>query len=396
MGSMSTPVRGQPGLEGQRPNRLGPDGWLRAKAAPVHPPDSPRVPPSVEPVTQRSVPVVGLDELRAFFEAAHDMAKLSRRIVETVGQRLGCQRVSLMLVDAEAQVLRIGAACGIDAEVVQSVRARVGEGVAGWVAESGSPVLVEGGGADACRSGRPYASDSFLCVPVSHGQRVLGVLSVTDPARRLLLETADLEELRRLADVFGVAIHQAQMFEQAKELAVRDDLTGLHNRRYLRHFLDHILHRARCDRFCVSVIIFDLDHFKGYNDTYGHPAGDRVLQDVGRLMHLTFRSHDVVCRYGGEEFAVVLWDREGQRTLNSQHPVEALAFADRLRDTVAKQSFPHIKRRADVHLTISGGLATYPWDGTTRQQLVSKADQALYRAKRDGRNRIYLSGPALS
>ena len=110
-------------------------------------------------------------------------------------------------------------------------------------------------------------------------------------------------------------------------------------------------------------------------------------------MRSAFRAHDVVCRYGGEEFAVVLWDHGPQRRLNSRHPIEALAFADRLRHTVQTQHFPHLSRTSSVQVTVSGGLATFPWDGTTRQELISRADQALYRAKRDGRNRIYLSKP---
>lgn len=395
MGRMSTPVDGQPKLVASCDHRLSADGRLGAEGAQRRPPGSAPEPSAAATDAQSSSPPVELVQLGTFFEAVHDMARLSRRVIEAVGERLGCDRVSLMLVDGQEQTLRVGAARGIEPDVVKSAQTPVGQGVAGWVAESGSPVLVGDGAAAVCSPGRAYRTNSFLCVPVCYRERTLGVLSVTDPARKAFLDESDLQELARLAQVFGIAIHQAQMFEQAKELAVRDDLTGLHNRRYLRHFLDHILERARCDRFCVSVIIYDLDHFKRYNDAYGHPAGDRVLQEMGRLMHLTFRNHDVVCRYGGEEFAVVLWDRGGQRSLNSQHPVEALAFADRLRSTVAEHSFPHIKRRADVRLTVSGGLATHPWDGTTRQQLVSKADQALYRAKRDGRNRIYLSGPTL-
>jgi diguanylate cyclase (GGDEF)-like protein len=200
-----------------------------------------------------------------------------------------------------------------------------------------------------------------------------------------------LEQLTNIADSVGLAIHRAMRYREAEELAVRDELTGLYNRRYLWEFLDTILDRAREESFPVTLLLFDIDHFKQFNDQYGHPAGDEVLREVANLMRQNFRAHDVICRLGGEEFAVILWDGRGEQAGSGWqgYPTTAFEFAERLRQATMTHRFSAVNRSG---LTLSGGLATFPWDGVTRRELVDQVDSALYRAKRDGRNRVYLCG----
>jgi len=369
--------------------------WMVGEAGREAPPEMVEV--RAEPDALRSGELLEALELAGEFLAGlGDERQLSDLVLRLALEQLGARRGSLMLLDRDSQTLQIRASAGVPDEVVKQSRLELGQGVAGWVADHREPVLVSDarvGGPVPAETNRNYLTGTYLSVPLLHEDTLFGVLSITDPSRPQPFSRHDLAVLTMIAKAGSLALQQAVLFEQAKELAIRDDLTGLFNRRYLRHFLDTILERARAERFSVSVVMFDLDHFKRYNDTFGHPAGDRALQEVAHVMRNAFRTHDVVCRYGGEEFCVVLWDHGPPRTAHSSHPVESLAFAERLRHTIATQQFPHIKPRDHVQITISGGLASFPWDGGTRQELITRADQALYRAKRDGRNRIYLSKP---
>jgi diguanylate cyclase (GGDEF)-like protein len=321
----------------------------------------------------------------------HDLTSLSQFTIDLVLKDLSSTRGSLMLVD-DQRFLRIQAARGLSQDVIDSTAVRVGDGIAGHVASCGQPLLVENGGArppELVGRGQ-YHSHSFLSVPVPGDRAVLGVMNVTEPVDERAFVRQELDRVVTIAGAFGIALDRAMRYREAEELAVRDELTGLYNRRYLWSFLDAVLERARGEAFPVTLLIFDIDHFKRFNDQFGHPAGDQVLREVADLMRLTFRSHDVICRLGGEEFAVVLWDGRGQKSGSGWqgHPAAALEFAERLRQATMHHRFAGIRRAG---LTLSGGLATFPWDAVTRTGLVEQADDALYRAKRGGRNRVYLS-----
>ena len=175
---------------------------------------------------------------------------------------------------------------------------------------------------------------------------------------------------------------------QLEMAAMRDELTGAWNRRYFYRFLGKIMKRAREDRSQVTVMVFDIDNFKIYNDKYGHAAGDEILTETVKLMQSVVREHDVVARVGGDEFAVIFWDAEGPRKANSRHPEDVLAAAERFQKAVCRCEFPKLADQARGVLTISGGLASYPWDGRTGEELVEKADVMALESKRRGKNAI--------
>ena len=186
-----------------------------------------------------------------------------------------------------------------------------------------------------------------------------------------------------------------------EKLATEDDLTGLKNRRYLWEFAKQIIARAKKDNGRVTVLIFDIDDFKHYNDVYGHAAGDEVLKQASLLMKRCCRRHDVVGRIGGDEFAVVFWDdpKCPQQTTGSErrsytmdHPGEVIFIAKRFRREIEKTDLRFLGPDGRGVLTISGGLASLNRDGSTTEELFEKADQALLEAKRSGKNRIYLVG----
>lgn len=184
----------------------------------------------------------------------------------------------------------------------------------------------------------------------------------------------------------------AQRSQSLHRLAVTDHLTGAYNRRYLYHVTDRILARAGQTRARVMMLLYDIDDFKHYNETYGHAAGDDILRETAALMRQTTRAHDVVARIGGDEFAVLFWDQERPRVPNSR-PIQAVyELSERFRRAVTQHQFKSLGPEAQGVLTISGGLASFPKDGLTRVELMRSADRALREAKRAGKNSIKLIG----
>ena len=185
-----------------------------------------------------------------------------------------------------------------------------------------------------------------------------------------------------------------------QRLAITDDLTGLANGRYFRQFLSKIVEKARVKRFLVTLFLFDIDNFKRYNDQYGHGVGDEILKQTANLMRRCVRDHDLVARISGDEFAVVFWEKEGPRlpreprpTAGGRTPQEPQHILDRFRRLIATQDFSGLGPSGKGSLTISGGLAVYPYDAQDVSKLIEAADQQLmFGAKRSGRNSIHLVG----
>lgn len=193
----------------------------------------------------------------------------------------------------------------------------------------------------------------------------------------------------------------AARIRQLEKLATEDGLTGLKNRRYIMAFAEQVIDRAERTAAPVTVLIFDIDNFKHYNDVYGHAAGDKILKQAALLMRNSCRSHDVVGRIGGDEFAVIFWDNSNKRISKTgserrsgpaEHPGEAVFIAKRFRKELNKAELNLLGPEGKGVLTISGALASFPRDGSTVEQLFRKADMALLEAKRNGKNKIYIVG----
>ncbi len=205
--------------------------------------------------------------------------------------------------------------------------------------------------------------------------------------------------LARLAALAGKVQTLRDRQASLQKLAITDELTGLYNARYFRHFLTRIVDLSRSKRFPVTLFIFDIDNFKQYNDHYGHGAGDEILKQTATLMKRCCREHDLVARIGGDEFAVVFWEKEGPRVPRQpgaafgkppQTPVEVL---NRFRRLLAAQDLPSLGATGKGVLTISGGIAVFPYDAWDVDQLFTAADnQLMQRAKKAGKNSIYLVG----
>jgi diguanylate cyclase (GGDEF)-like protein len=212
-------------------------------------------------------------------------------------------------------------------------------------------------------------------------------------------------------EVIKVETNSQALQEQLERIAIleklvmEDELTGVKNRRYVREFLRQIIDHAKQLSLQVTLLTFDIDNFKQYNDLYGHPVGDNILKQAAVLMQKCCRKQDVVGRIGGDEFAVVFWNLPGEnaiafdstpqeerRRIESEHPKQVINICDRFIKELHTTDLPALGVDGKGTLTISGGLATFPRDGLTVQQLFEQADKALLEAKRSGKNRVYLIG----
>lgn len=220
-----------------------------------------------------------------------------------------------------------------------------------------------------------------VVAPMIFNDDVVGVIAV-EGVRRGAAEAKDA--LRLLAQVGAVSVHAQTRYTEMKATASIDGLTGIFNKRYLTHRLAEEMRQARERASSVSVFIFDLDNFKSYNDRSGHVAGDRLLQKLSRLVLENVRKDTIVGRYGGEEFLVIF---PGARR------EQALAAAENVRQAIAAHEFPFGFDQPLGFVSISGGVAECPVDGDDAATLVRAADDALYRAKREGRNRVLAHEP---
>lgn len=297
----------------------------------------------------------------------------------TSAELLQSERASLLVLDESSGMLEIKAAVGAHADL--STEAEPGSRVSRIVFEKGRPAVV----ADISTSGllpapdeRRYKTSSFISSPVALGDRNIAVINFTDKASGANFDKRDLELIRAITPQIAVAIDRAGLKERAGEfeqLAVTDALTGLLNRRYIEERLLEEVKRSNRHGYPMSFLMLDVDHFKSYNDNFGHPAGDEALKIVANVIRDTLRGADVAARFGGEEFAILLPQTTDE---------EAAMIAERIRSNIEQAKFPH---RA---VTVSIGVASCSSELCSVKGLIQAADDALYDAKHKGRNSVRL------
>jgi len=256
-----------------------------------------------------------------------------------------------------------------------------GEGIVGWTAVKQIALTPEDVQCESAE-GRSRISrgsknlDFSHCLPVLDNGRTIGVILVGPTQRKM---TRARDTARTIAMLASGAMTSAAMLKQQKQLARTDGLTGLPNKIEILQRLINIVGPENESTRTLSVFLFDIDHFKHYNDTNGHIQGDELLRLLSELLRKSMREEEVVGRYGGEEFLMVMPDMEKRN---------ALKAAERIRRLVAKHKFPFGEKQPLERITVSGGVAHYPTDAQDAEELLRHADQALYRAKGEGRNRV--------
>jgi diguanylate cyclase (GGDEF)-like protein len=308
--------------------------------------------------------------------------KVIELIMGKIQQLIPSEAWSMLMVDEEKQELTFEMALGEKGKDLSNLRVKIGEGVAGWVAQTGKPTIVNDTSKDPRFARRfdtqtHFQTRSILCAPLISRGRTIGVVQVINRQGGKFTQ-ADLDLLLTLVEPCAIAIENAILFQRTEQLTITDDLTKLFNSRYLNVYIGREIKRCKRHGIPLSVIFLDLDGFKGVNDQYGHLAGSRTLSEVGGILAEAVRESDILARYGGDEFVVVLPETP---------PAGALVIAERIRKAVAGHAFLK-DQGVEARISASFGIASYPDHALTPEGLIQKADQAMYRVKEKDKNGI--------
>jgi len=300
-------------------------------------------------------------------------------VIENATKILNVEKCSLMLLDEDTQELQIRAARGLNAKVIKETRVKLGAPIAGQVVQEGEPLLVNDiethhylGRANRAT----YRSKSFMSVPIKVQNKLVGVVNIADKKVKTnggsgTFNTTDLKILTSIVHQAAISIENANNYRRLELLSTTDPLTGIYNQRFFLQMLDKEI--KRCERYPkpMCLLMVDIDNFKSYNDSFGHLEGDLLLKEVANVLRHHLRSVDTFCRYGGDEFLAVLPETA---------PHQAEVVAQKIKSVISEL---RLRRKISVSIGIAGCKA-----GFDRQDFISRADQALYIAKKEGKNRI--------
>lgn len=317
-------------------------------------------------------------ETLALINATTDLDQLLQLIMKAIKEVMESEASSLMLLDATTNELYFSKVEG-GSDKVKEIRIKADQGIAGHVCQTGKPLIVN----DVSRSKyflktvdkkTKFKTKAIICVPLISQKKPMGVLQALNKKGNKKFDKTDLQLFTAFAHQVTIAIENARLYN----MAIYDGLTKVHMRRFFEAWAAEEFARVRRYQTDFSMILFDIDHFKKVNDTYGHQAGDYVLQEVARVVKKNIRRADVIARYGGEEFVIGL----------PETPLEKAQFAaERIRKAVEKQEF--VFEGTKIPVTISVGVANYQnHPEELMDTFVKDADKALYDSKESGRNRV--------
>jgi len=280
--------------------------------------------------------------------------KVIELIMQKIQQLIPSEAWSMLMVDEERQELTFELALGEKGRDMAGFRLKIGEGVAGWVAQTGKPAIVNDTSSDPrfarkVDSETKFKTRSILCAPLISRGRTIGVVEIMNRLGGRFTQS-DLGVLLTLVEPCAIAIENAMLFQRAEQLTITDDLTKLFNSRYLNLYIGREIKRCKRHGIPLSLIFLDLDGFKGINDQHGHLAGSRTLTEVGGILAEAVRESDILARYGGDEFVVVLPETPASG---------ALVIAERIRKSIEQRCFLKELGLA-ARISASFGIASYP------------------------------------
>jgi len=320
-----------------------------------------------------------LIEINTYIANSLEKEEVLKRILNQTKILLNCESSSILLVDRGLKQLNFSVLSkDEEGDILKDTSLRMGEGIAGTVWQNGIPILINDAQNDPRFSDRAdkkakTVTRSIIAVPLTVNGEIIGVIEAINKIHGGFT-VFDMQVLQFVSTQSAIAINNASLYNNA----IRDGMTKLYISKYFRERLQEEWNRSSRKGHTLSVVIFDIDNFKGINDTYGHQAGDRAIKEVADVLLRNCRNIDIPCRYGGEEYTVILPETGRD---------EATAFAERIRSIVegVRLEYEDITMR----FTLSGGIATIPdLDAKDPSSLIEMADMALYHSKRNGRNRI--------
>ena len=340
--------------------------------------------------TNEGAEVTVFHELGKALTSSLQLDQVLRTIMEKINEVLRPDTWSLLLMDHDKQELYFEIATGKGADRLKDLRIKVGQGLAGWVAESGQAVVVP----DTSQDSRFFAqvdsrtkmeTRSIVAVPVRFREQCLGVIELINCVGPEGFSARDLALLEALADYAAIAIENARHVQRIHELTITDDCTSLYNARHMNFMLDTEIYRSHRYAFEFSLIFIDLDHFKQINDTHGHLMGSKLLAEIGAAIKENCRLIDLAFRYGGDEFVILLPQTSKENAMGVARRIHKL-----IRETKWLSD-----AGLNVNITASVGVASYPTDSRTKAELLHLADDAMYLVKNTTRDCVAVAGMGL-
>ncbi len=308
-------------------------------------------------------------------------------IMDNIQKLIPCEAWSVLLLSEDQEELVFQGARGTAAGNLRYAKLKVGEGIAGWVAQKGKAAVVNDVAKDRRFNSRfdqinRFRTRSVLCAPLVSRNQVIGVVELINRRpRNRRFTRQDLAKLLALLGTISVSLHNALLFQETEKLTITDDLTRLYNNRYVNQRLGEWIARHGRGGKRMSVIFLDLDGFKEVNDRYGHLIGGETLVEIGKVILNHVRTQDIVARYGGDEFIVMMPDTGA---------TQAVATAEEVRVAVQDHDFrPAL--HFPIRLTASFGISVFPDHAEKLTELIQKADNAMYAVKYSGKNAVQLA-----
>lgn len=329
----------------------------------------------IKNIQQKQLPLKIFNEIGKALVSSVDLKGVLKIVMEQISKFLHPKNWSLLLLDEKTNELKFELVVGERAEKIKDLRLKLGEGIAGWVALEKKPVFVPDVEKDPrfCESVdeiSDFKTRSIVCMPLIARDKCLGVIELIN-IKDNILKDEDLLLLSTISDYAAIAIENAKYFDTIQELTITDELTKLYNMRFLHARLMQEIERARRFKNDISLLFMDLNSFKEVNDKYGHACGDKVLKEFASLILKTVRNVDMAYRYGGDEFIILM---------SGTSKKGAIIAAERIGKIIEKTALlndSHIK----IHLTASIGVASYPSDAKSKDDLIKVADDNMYKIK---------------